>query len=292
MNLINLIDLCKVYNLPHPLSGVVLPAPLSSEACKSAILVRCGTLEPQYYEPEVFTSILASWFAMRTWNFEHLIKIVQAEYSPIENTDKYVEHSGKRGGKNTVKFSGSDNTTEGGSDSTQLSGSDSVQLSGSDSVQLSGSDSVQLSGTDTLTITPGVTDTITNTISAENAATYQPDSQRTDSKTGYDTEQTAYGRKDTTTFGRKDTTTFGKKDTTTFGRKDTTTYGKTNTTAYGKIETAESDGTDSYSEHVHGNIGVSTNTELINEELELLKRFNVYEWIAERVEEDFFIQVY
>ena len=292
MNLINLIDLCKVYNLPDPLSGIALPAPLDNAACRSAILIRCGMLEPQYYEPEVFTEILASWFKMRTWNFEHLVKVIQAEYSPIENTDRYTEHSGARGGKNTVKLSGSDTLKASGTDSVQLSGSDSVQASGSDSIQLSGSDSVQLSGTDTLTITPGVTDTITNTISAENTNTYQPDSQRTDSKTGYDTEQTAYGRKDTTTFGKKDTTTFGKKDTTTFGRKDTTTYGKTDTTTYGKIETAENNGTDSYTEHTHGNIGVSTNTELIGEELELLKRFNVYEWIAERVEEDFFIQVY
>ena len=284
MNLINLIDLCKVYNLPHPLSGVVLPSPLDSEACKSAILIRCGALEPQYYEPEVFTSILSSWFAIRTWNFEHLIKVVQAEYSPIENTDRYTEHTGKRGGKNTVTLSGTDVSSQSGKDTMQLSGSDSVQLSGSDSVQLSGSDSIQLSGNDTVTITPGVTETITNTISAENAGTYQPDSQRTEGKTGFDTEQTAYGRKDTTTFGRKDTTTFGKKDETT--------YGKTDTTNYGKIETAQSDGTDSYTEHTHGNIGTQTNTKLIEEELELIQRFNVYEWIAERVEQDFFIQVY
>ena len=284
MNLINLIDLCKVYSLPHPLSGVVLPSPLDSEACKSAILVRCGTLEPQYYEPEVFTSILSSWFAMRTWNFEHLIKVVQAEYSPIENTDRYTEYTGKRGGKNTVTLSGTDVSSQ--------SGKDTMQLSGSDSVQLSGSDSVQLSGNDTVTTTPGVTETITNTISAENAGAYQPDSQRTEGKTGFDTEQTAYGRKDTTTFGRKDTTTFGRKDTTTFGKKDETTYGKTDTTNYGKIETAQSDGTDSYTEHTHGNIGTQTNTKLIEEELELIQRFNVYEWIAERVEQDFFIQVY
>lgn len=228
MNLINLIDLCKVYNLPDPLSGIKLPAPLDADACRSAILIRCGMLEPVYYEPEVFTQIFASWFAMRDWNFKHLLAIVQAEYSPIENTDRYSEKTTKRTGK--------DGTTHSGSDVTQMS------------------------GTDTEIRTPNLTESRTDEISAENVSTYQSDSKHTTTEQGSETKEVDHGKTETTTHGLTENKTY--------------------------------DGNETYSEHTHGNIGVTSNVTLITEELDLIRRFNVYEWIAERIEEEFFVQVY
>lgn len=244
MNLINLIDLCKVYDLPDPLSGISLPAPLDAEACRSAILIRCGMLEPVYYEPEVFTQIFASWFAMRGWNFKHLLAIIQAKYSPIENTDRYSEHTNSRKGGDTTTHSGSDVTRDGGTTVTAAT------------------------GTDTETRTPNTTETRTDEISAENASAYQADSKHTTTENG--TEQIA----------------------TQHGKTDTTTHGKTETFEHGHIEANNYNGSETYIEHTHGNIGVTSNVTLINEELDLIRRFNVYEWIAERIEEDFFVQVY
>lgn len=244
MNLINLIDLCKVYDLPDPLSGISLPAPLDAEACRSAILIRCGMLEPVYYEPEVFTQILASWFAMRDWNFKHLLAIIQAEYSPIENTDRYSEHA--------VVREGGDKTTH----------------SGHDIVKDTGEDESVASGTDTETRTPNLTETRTDEISAENASTYQADSKHSTTETGTETKSMQHGK------------------------TDTLTYGKIETTEHGHVESNEYDGSETYTEHTHGNIGVTSNVTLITEELDLIRRFNVYEWIAERIEEDFFVQVY
>lgn len=244
MNLQNLIDYCREMGEPDILSGVLLPGPLDNEKCKSAIVMRCGMLTPVYGEPAVLRDMIKNWFSARQWNFEHLIKVIQAEYSPIENTDKYSEHSIKRDGSNTVSTSGSDTT------------------------RLSGSDRTASSGTDTRTRTPNLTNTITNEISAENASTYQPDNKTTATDTGTETDALQHGK------------------------TDTITYGKTDTTTYGKSETAKNDGTEQYIEHTHGNIGVTTNTTLINEELSLLRRFNAYDWIAERIEEQFFIMLY
>lgn len=244
MNLINLIDLCKVYNLPDPLSGILLPAPLDAEACRSAILIRCGMLEPIYYEPEVFTQIFASWFAIRDWNFKHLLAVIQAEYSPIENTDRYSEHETVKDGGDTTRHSGIDTNTAGGKTETAKN------------------------GTDTETRTPNTTETRTDEISAENTAAYQADSKHTTTETGTETVRTDHGT------------------------TETTNHGKTETYQHGHVEENTYDGTEKYVEHTHGNIGVTSNVTLINEELDLIRRFNVYEWIAERIEEDFFVQVY
>ena len=53
VNLQNLIDYSKVYNEPDPLYGIDLPAPLDNEKCRSAILMRCGLLEPVYNDPPI-----------------------------------------------------------------------------------------------------------------------------------------------------------------------------------------------------------------------------------------------
>ena len=276
MNLINLIDLCKVYDLPDPLSGISLPAPLDAEACRSAILIRCGMLEPIYYEPEVFTQIFASWFAMRDWNFKHLLAIIQAEYSPIENTDRYSEH--------TVAREGGDSTTHSGTDTTTHSGTDTTTNSGTDRNVASGQDVNAETGTDTETRTPNTTETRTDEISAENASTYQADSKHTTTETG--TETTAMQH------GKTDTTTYGKTDSFTHGKIEAVQHGHVEAMAHGHVETNEYDGSETYTEHTHGNIGVTSNVTLITEELDLVRRFNVYEWIAERIEEDFFVQIY
>ena len=77
-----------------------------------------------------------------------------------------------------------------------------------------------------------------------------------------------------------------------------TTYGKTDTasgddeTKYGKKEDFTHGHTEEFTKLRHGNIGVTTNNQLINEELSMLEKFNPYDWIAAKFERDNFIQVY
>lgn len=63
-----------------------------------------------------------------------------------------------------------------------------------------------------------------------------------------------------------------------------TKYGKTDDFTHGHIET--------YDRLRHGNIGVTTNDQLINEELGLLEKFNPYDWIAAKFERENFLQIY
>lgn len=232
MNLQNLIDYSKIYNEPNPLYGVDLPDPLDNEKCKSAIMMRCGLLEPVYGDPAIFREMLYTWFKTHDWTFKHLIAIIQAEYSPIENTDRYSEHEITTSGKDSRQKSGTDNRT------------------------------IATAELDNRTRTPNLKDSTEDTISAENSGSYQPDSKHETNRTG--TETTA--------------------GTHNEDIKDDLTRSEN--------ESGSRSGNEKYIEHTHGNIGVTTNTQLINEELELLRRFNVYDWIAERIEEEFFIMVY
>lgn len=248
MNLQNLIDYSKMMNEPDPLYGVELPDPLDAEKCKSAILMRCGLLEPVYNDPRVFREMIYTWFHIRDWNFKHLIAIIQAEYSPIENTDRYSEH--------TVTNSGSDSREYGGSDTFNASTEDTASRTEN--------------STDSRTRTPNLQTLTIDEISAENASDYQPDSQHRTSDSGSETNAG---------------TSAGEESERRNGSR-------TETNSYGKTETGSRNGQETYKEHTHGNIGVTSNVQLINEETELIRRFNVYDWIAERLEETFFIMVY
>lgn len=97
-------------------------------------------------------------------------------------------------------------------------------------------------------------------VSAYNASTYQPESK--DQRGG--NMETTYGKKDTASG--TDTTTFGK----------TFTHGE-------NIE---------YTKDRHGNVGVKSSSDLMQEELNLLERFNVYETLASWFEKSNMIQIY
>lgn len=204
MNLNNLIQYCKAMNLKDPLSGIVLPSPLSSDLARSAIVVRCGLLTPVFGEPDVFRETVITWNATMKWTYEHLIAIYNAKYDPIENYDRYEEWNDKR--------------------ENDRSGSDAH------------------SGTDREHEEREIT------TSAENISTYQPDNHSEDDR------ETNYGHK----IERKDT---GK-------------------------ESGERKG------HIHGNIGVMTAAQMIQGDIDMIDRFDVYRWIADRFEKDNMLMIY
>ena len=283
MNLQNLIDYCEWQGI-DVFENCSVPAPININMVKSEIIKRCGLLTPVYSEPLVFKELVKMWFDSNQYNFDHLVKIINANYSPIENVYESDHWSEKHSGKDTSKDSGSTTDTLSGSDTDTLSGSDTDTLSGTDTDTLSGSDSVQGSGSDTLT--HGAT--TTHSVSAFNSAGYQADSQ--DATTGDDV--TKYGKKDTTTYGKIDTVAYGKVDTMAYGKVDTMAYGKIDTIQHGKQNDFTHGHNITYDRLRHGNIGVTTNNRLETEEIEWLDRFNPYDWIAAKFERENFVLIY
>ena len=331
MNLQNLVDYCEWIGIDI-FEGCTVPAPFNMDYVKNEIMKRCGLLRPVYGEPEVFKQLTKMWFDSNQWNFEHLAKIYNASYSPIENvyeSDHYqTKHTGTdktvNGGKDIDSLSGQDTLTHG--ETHTLSGEDTLEhglthtLSGEDTLEhgethtLSGEDELTHGETHTLSGTDTVTDNSAtdHEVSAYNSSSYQPSSKdsnsgdidteygKTDTASGTDT--TEYGRvdtasgTDTTGYGKvdtasgTDTTGYGKvdtasgTDTTGYGKRDTIQYGKTEDFTHGHIET--------YDRLRHGNIGVTTNDQLILEELSMLEKFNPYDWIAAKFERENFLQIY
>lgn len=252
MNFQNQIDYLQTIQNEDMFEGVSVPDPLDPETLKSQIVFRCGLLTPTYSEPQIMQAAITQFFKSEQWNIKHLIKIILAEYSPIENTDKYSEHT----------------TTDTGTGSTTLSGTDSKNITNS------GSDEREIttSGTDAKDIQESGSTTDTREVSAFNSSGYQADNKET----------VAHGKK------TDEDITYGKttNDNITFG-KEITEEGSTSRTT-----TKNDSGSSSYTEHTHGNIGVTTNQQMIHEELELLEAFDIYDWIAAKLEKELFLQVY
>lgn len=223
MNLQNLIDYGQYFDI-DVLEGVNVPAPLSVDTMKSAIMIRCGLLTPVYGEPQLFRDMVTHWFTVKQWTIEHLIKVVQAEYSPIENYDRYEEWDETH--KGTIKDNGS------ATDQHKRSGNYTDVDSGSNTEE--------------------------NTVSAYNSSSYQPDTKRVETK-GNTLKNT-------------------HSDTEDIDRINENTNAR--------------DLADKHTGHLHGNIGVTTNQQMIEQELDLLRHFDIYGYIAERFEEDNMLMIY
>lgn len=203
MNFQNLIDYCNWQEIDI-FENCSVPSPLDIDKVKSEIVKRCGLLRPVYGEPLVFKALVKLWFDNNQWNFDHIVKIIQANYSPIENVYESDHYSTKHTGTDKRALSGTDTVTDGSSTE--------------------------------------------HDVSAFNSSGFQPSSK--DSNSG--DIDTKYGKKDDFTHGH--------------------------------IET--------HDRLRHGNIGVTTNDQLIMEELSMLEKFNPYDWIAAKFERENFLQLY
>lgn len=230
----------QINYLPTILDGVIVPEEIDTDILKGEIRLQCGLLRPLYSEPEIMKEAISQWFAARSWTFEHLVNIIKAEYSPIENTDRY--DSTER--TITGSESGTDSETMGGSRTTERG------------EEHSASETENSTGT-------GQNE---NTVSAYNETTYQPAVKDENSATN--------------------TTTRSATDST--DGSETMTEQKTRSGQDARSHNTK----DVYMQHLHGNIGVTTNQEMINQELELLHNFNIYQWITFNLRDSLFLEVY
>ena len=225
---------------PTILDGVVVPEGIDIDILKGEIRLQCGLLTPLYPEPETMKAAIAQWFAARSWTFQHLVNIIKAEYSPIENTDRYDS--------TTRTITGSE------------SGTDSENITGGHTISRDDNRSASELQTDTGT---GRNE---NTVSAYNASTYQPAVMDENSATN--------------SMTRSESESANSSESLSENR----------TRACNDARSHNS--TDTFIQHLHGNIGVTTNQEMINQELDLLHNFNIYQWITFNLRDSLFLEVY
>ena len=93
LTLEQLYNLGKAYHIDI-FSGITLSAnsPINRTVLINTILERCGMNFSMYADPSVMLSAINVWSARNQYTFEHVAKIIKAEYSPIENKD-YIEET-------------------------------------------------------------------------------------------------------------------------------------------------------------------------------------------------------
>lgn len=154
LTLEQLYNLGKSYHLDI-FSGITLPAnsPINRTVLIDTILERCGMNYPMYADPNIMLSAINVWSARNQYTFEHVAKIINADYSPIEN--KYYVEETERDLADNTKIK--NNRTEASNANSKVTEDRNSAHTG--------------------------TDTTTDTTSAYNASDYQPDN-RTDLQHG------------------------------------------------------------------------------------------------------------
>lgn len=168
-------------------AGLQLPAgsPMDRDVLINTIMEHCGLNIPVYADPFVMSNAITLWSAKNQYTFEHVGKIYEASYSPIENYDRYEDMSTDH--NRNLK----DDTTSNSSKKENLNSTNIVDE-------------------DKTTAHSGIDSTVDeNTTSAYDASTYQPESKSTTDLTHGETI-TEDGEVSSKASSNKDTTSQGK----------------------------------------------------------------------------------
>ena len=244
---------------PEILDNIELPEEMDRTTMLDYIFMYAGENEVRYSDPAILERLVNRWFSSRKHDFERMWKALHAEYNPIENTDKYEDfwRTLERDGEGTEKR-----------DSSNV-----VERTSSQTAEVNSETSGNGTTTGESTRTPNLN--TEETVSAFDSDSYQPDRKRIESGT----------EKNNT----KDTSETSANSSQTAKQNG---GGNENSTENANINRTErSKDMEKTGLHSHGNIGVTTNQEMITEELEL-RKFDIYKSIALVFEDEFTIPVY
>ena len=280
------------------------------------LLMELAELEVIYTDPAFFKMAVERWSAkeLPTWN--RIYTAAQLDYNPIENydrqetesevTDGTRQHSGTdtttNSGTDTVTNSGTDTTTNSGTDTEAHTGTDTVTNSGKDTTQDSGSDSSSGNGSKGTTRTGA--DTTTNKIAGYDSNTLVThDTSELAfasgvSETTTDSTTVTHGKKSELTHGHVEATQHGESIATTHGHVEAMQHGHVEATQHGLQsatlhgEKIEDDITRSRMSRIHGNIGVTTSQQMLQQEIDIAHKLNIMNYMIESFKNRFCVLVW
>ena len=216
------------------------------------LVCELAELEILYTSPAFMKTIIGVWSAKEVTTWNRIYAAAQMEYNPIENYDRQESSTDTTDG--TRKHTGNDVTA--------FSGSDTVTNSGKDTTQDSGTEAVGNTGTDTTT----------NKVAGFDS----------NNLVDHDSSALAHGHTVTTTFGKKEELTHGHVETVAMGHSETLTHG----------EQIKDDTEITRTSRIHGNIGVTTSQQMLEQELEVAPKLNIMNVIIESFKNRFCLLVY
>lgn len=244
------------------------------------ILMEFAELEVIYPDPVFMKHAIGAWSWKEVPTWDRIYAAAIAEYNPIENYNRTETSSETANGTHSEQSSGSE--THSGTDTETNSGTDNITHSGTDSSNTSNTSY----HTGTITDANSGSDTLTT-----NRAAFDSSSLVT---TGTDTTQ--HGLTVTKTFN--DTTRDTGNASVTHGEKIGTTHGHVIATKHGEAinNSGNRSGTDkntvTRNSHISGNIGVTTSQQMLEQELLVAPKLNVYNYIMESFKNRFCLEVW
>lgn len=308
--------------------GIIIPEEVHHGTLVSSIMLNCGLMEVLYQDYDVFKSHVHVWFAAHQWNIEKLVNLIKQNYEPLWNYNKYEELSGNKNYDGTKTTNEQRDTDKTGNVTTTIDHDKSVndQYGGADTMSrvdtfgevngrnLATDNSKTTTNNLQTNTTTGETETTSGTttksVTAFNTDAWQPvekveesrnrqlNGTETETKTGTVTEVgTVDETGETTKTGsnqRQDTETFGKTlDTTT---DEQVTEVETHNTHEDRDTTGseldKNTTTTTESNHIYGNVGLTTYQKMFFEEFDVLDGINLYDWIVRRFTNDLMVGVY
>lgn len=302
---------------PTIFEGMVLPEDYDRDALLYEILQRSGQLYPYHQQPAVLKTTIRLWFARNFLNFDRTMAALLAEYNPIENYDRHEDSTrtpdltdtDTKTGKDTIEHKGRDQIEHVGIDKVVNSGKDTTKHMGHDKTEHRGHDITTHDYTDTdhpykETMQMEGPHTTEEQVAAYDSGYYQPskktietfgasndDRKDVRSISGLYDDDLEHGHDEDLIYGKTEELDHGLTETTTRGTTDNTIFGSSEDNIFGSTLTGRHTGTEDFTSHIHGNIGVKSNQSMVLEEIEL-RKFDVYVDIAMRFEHEFLVQVY
>lgn len=248
------------------------------------LLMELAELEVLYPNPSFMKFAITNWSKkeLPTWNRMYAASLL--EYNPIENYDR--KESSTDTTEATRQHSGTDTATNTGTDTTTNTGTDTTTNSGKDTTQLSGTDTSTASGTHSATNSG--TDTTTNKIAAFNSSTL----------VDHETSALAHGHAVSESTSDNVSVTHGQKEELTHGHVEALQHGHTQALQHGHIqamqhgEKIEDETETSRESRIHGNIGVTTSQQMLEQEIEVAPKLNIINLMIESFKKRFCIMVW
>lgn len=278
---------------------MVLPTGMTAddkEIITDNIILECAELEILYTDPWFMRKAIGSWSKKELPTWERIYQASLETYNPIENYNRTEVTTESGSDSRTVSGTGSE--THSGTDSQVHSGTDTQAHTGKDTVQNSGSDSSQTSSTTTTQGTHTDTNSGTDTVNHSRMAFDSNTAVTTDTDTTQHGHVLTQGINDSVsesgsasvTHGQKVETTHGESIGFTHGESIGFTHGESIATTSGNTSTGENEIT--RNSHVSGNIGVTTSQQMLEQEIIVSPKLNVYNYIVTSFKNRFCIEVY
>lgn len=240
----------------------------------ATIIRNFSSLPVLYDDPDWYYDECALWWDQYKYNFAHMWLTNELTYNPIHNYDRHEEETTTPGVTETVTNSGTDTETHSGTDSTATTGTETNAKTGHDDLERQGK---MISDTDTM---QNSTENVENQVSAFNESNYQPSSKSSSSKT-YNNGLPDNVHQEVSHQNDKDVQTYDSTDTLTHNTTNALTHGEVVTDQHGHVITNTKTGYDHRELDIHGNIGVMSTQQMMEQEYNI-RKFNLYAYMANK----------